>query len=772
MSLFDDLVDSTGDVANNVGDSARNMIESSINAENLLSTLRQNGDAAMSLLESFVNLGRQIDANKAVAIGLALAMKDTDDVILDMTQSLGQTRGVADGFQESIYDAVAATLDLGVEFEDVVELTKNYNEALGRTVLLTSDSSARMAILSEATGLAAAEVGVMISKFSDLGGSIEGAVADVEAMSVMAQTLGLNVGKFLETVADNLDLVNQYGFERGVEGLSKMVARAQALRFDIQNSVSIADSILSGGPEKAVELAAELSVLGGQMGDLTDPFALMFNSLNDVDAIQESLIDAAAASAQFNEETGKFEIAGQERLRLRAMAESLGLSITDVTNLAVNARKEMEAFEQLDFAFGMDISDDEKQVIANMAQMGEDGEMFVNLKTEDGEIEQVQLSDPRLLDNIDQLREQMEDANEDPEQALRDNTKALQGLADKLEVFGSKESLITLARPAAATDLTREASGELQRTLTESISILSETGLKLEEAAKSDGVDLTELENIARDTFEKSADNTQQFLEYMGISQESMDEFRDDIRDALDEFGVDLDDIIRNDNVDLTGEIEEVTPTTEVTGDIDFENPSLSLTGDIDMTANLINLTGNIDAVGTADDFIWRADEGIVNINEGDDVIGAKPDGPLDQVFNNTYNEENMVQNIDNSMSENNITEMFASYAETMMSPFMDFPTPTPNIEIETSPVVSNTDTEMVSNNFVTEQRIIEVLETVSDRTGTDSTISMSDLNINLKGDIKVNGENTNIDLNDPDIKNQITAFIKAKLSSDLEQFA
>ena len=73
MSLFDDLVDSTGDVANNVGDSARNMIESSINAENLLSTLRQNGDAAMSLLESFVNLGRQIDANKAVAIGLALA---------------------------------------------------------------------------------------------------------------------------------------------------------------------------------------------------------------------------------------------------------------------------------------------------------------------------------------------------------------------------------------------------------------------------------------------------------------------------------------------------------------------------------------------------------------------------------------------------------------------------------------------------------------------------------------------------------------------------
>jgi len=37
----------------------------------------------------------------------------------------------------------------------------------------------------------------------------------------------------MQTVAKNLTLVNAYGFKNGVEGFTKMVARAQALRIDM-----------------------------------------------------------------------------------------------------------------------------------------------------------------------------------------------------------------------------------------------------------------------------------------------------------------------------------------------------------------------------------------------------------------------------------------------------------------------------------------------------------------------------------------------------------
>ena len=59
-------------------------------------------------------------------------------------------------------------------------------------------------------------------------------------------------------------------------------------------------------PEGAIDFAAKMQVIGGAAGDLTDPFKLMYMATNDLEGLMDAIVDTAAASATFNEETGEF----------------------------------------------------------------------------------------------------------------------------------------------------------------------------------------------------------------------------------------------------------------------------------------------------------------------------------------------------------------------------------------------------------------------------------------------------------------------------------
>ena len=68
----------------------------------------------------------------------------------------------------------------------------------------------------------------------------------------------------------NLKLVNTYGFEKGVEGLARMVARGQASRYGNEyRHFSLADKFFD--PEGAIDFAARMQVIGGAVGDLARP---------------------------------------------------------------------------------------------------------------------------------------------------------------------------------------------------------------------------------------------------------------------------------------------------------------------------------------------------------------------------------------------------------------------------------------------------------------------------------------------------------------------
>jgi len=406
------------------------------------------GEATRQGAENAANMSGGLRGANTEVGNLTVGMEELNKILeagFDTVMILG------DGFiqlAEEIGAAKALTMTLAYLFMDIV--VQGFTNEMGRMVMLTDQEVFRMATLSKATGLGAAEIGKMVAEMSDLGMGTVTAMESIEELTVQAQRLGLNVNTFINSIGQNIKLVNQYGFDKGINGLAKMVAKAQSLKFDIQQAVNIADGILDGGPEKAVEMAAELAMLGGDIGELGDPFALMFNSLNDVGAIQDSLVDLASAAATINEETGQLEIPTYARERLRQQAKVMGVSFEQLTNAALNSKKQMMALDEIEFSGLASMSDEDKQFISSIREMNEKGEMVVKLKEGD-DIKEIKLTDEDgIRQAMEELRDQQEDSLKDPKDVLLENTRALLSLKDQLATLTSKEALIRVAGGAMA----------------------------------------------------------------------------------------------------------------------------------------------------------------------------------------------------------------------------------------------------------------------------------------------------------------------------------
>jgi hypothetical protein len=236
-----------------------------------------------------------------------------------------------------------------------------------------------------------------------MGIGVEGAVSSIDDMASKARSLGLNVNTFLSTTAKNLKLVNSYGFKDGVDGLTRMVARAQALRIDMSSVKGLAADLLN--PEKAVELAAEFQNLGGAIGALGDPFQLMNLGQNDMEGLQNAIINATKASVQFNGQTKRFEISALEMRRLRAFASATGADYEQLADSAVRAAKETMAFEDIKF---LDVDSDKKQLIANLAKLNKDGKLEIQLPNMDKAVELTELNAKQIEDAYGELQKQQE----------------------------------------------------------------------------------------------------------------------------------------------------------------------------------------------------------------------------------------------------------------------------------------------------------------------------------------------------------------------------
>ena len=318
-------------------------------------------------------------------------------------QVLGQGSIYAVSMRKQFALATADVLQIGGSLDDVANTFSAINKVMGKNTMLSAKELSNMVALQKSAGITADEMGALVEAFDTMGVGVEGAVSSVDDLADKARGLGLNVGTFLSTTAKNLKLVNSYGFKDGVDGLTRMVARAQALRIDMTSVKGLAADLLN--PEKAIELAAEFQNLGGAFAGLGDAYQLMNLGQNDMEGLQNAIINATKASVQFNSQTKRFEISALEMRRLRAFAEATGQDYEKLADSAKLAAKETMAFEDIKF---LDVDSDKKQLIANLAKLNKDGKLEIQLPNMEKAVELTELNAKQIEDAYSQLQKQQE----------------------------------------------------------------------------------------------------------------------------------------------------------------------------------------------------------------------------------------------------------------------------------------------------------------------------------------------------------------------------
>lgn len=332
--------------------------------------------------------------------------------------TFGQGANFALAIRKELAASAKNAASLGLSIDDVANSLAAVSNALGTNVMLSSKQLDNMLAFQEATNISAESMGKLIEGFATIGVGTNDAIKSMSEMRKQANAFGLNTAKFMETVADNIKLTNSYNFRDGVEGFTRMVARSQALRINMTDVKGLAVDLLN--PEKAVELAASMQMLGGSVAGLSDPFQLMNMAQNDMEGLQNAIIDTAAASVTFNEQTGKFNISATEMRRLRAQAQALGMDYEELADTAVKARMKQEAMGQLRFT---NLSEEEQEFLSNIGQF-EGGELKFKVPGVEELVAAQDLTDPQ----IEELKKLQEASSKSDKEIAIEQLTALQAI--------------------------------------------------------------------------------------------------------------------------------------------------------------------------------------------------------------------------------------------------------------------------------------------------------------------------------------------------------
>lgn len=262
----------------------------------------------------------------------------------------------------------------GGKIEDIATIIKGFSENTGKNRLFSNEEIEDIVKLGYSTGLGVQGVTDMVSEFDNLGYSLADTMKTADKGRKVATKFSLNQTKLLKTTTDVVKNLTGSAFGRSVEDLTKLSAKAQSLRFNLAESIkSFKDSFFS--PEKAVEAAARIQVLGGEMAQqFGDPFNLMYESMNNADGMAERLINSAKNIATKNK-NGQFIIPPAERQILREQVEALGQNYDEVVNAGIEQAKTLDKLTALNKSAGslLNFNDDDQQALANLMTMNKSG---------------------------------------------------------------------------------------------------------------------------------------------------------------------------------------------------------------------------------------------------------------------------------------------------------------------------------------------------------------------------------------------------------------
>jgi len=322
-----------------------------------------------TVIDNGLNIFDQLAAGLSGAANLfASVVSDAytreGDLLKAFTTKAGMAGQFASGFTESIMAVAPQAQLLGVSFGELKDATESMVSNSQKFANYQGESVLEAVRISAAYGATSKSLLENVEAFRDVGIGLTDASGKIEQIGKRSLSQGLSARATTKTVMDNLGKLNEFGFKNGVEGLGKMVQEAQALNFKMEETFKVAAKLYD--PEGAIDLSANLQVIGGAIGDLADPIKLMYDATNNVESLQTSILGAAKSLATYNAEQGRFEVTGANLRRAKAMSDALGISMEQLTSSAIKGQVQMQAMSQIEL---FDLNEDQKQFVSNLATM-------------------------------------------------------------------------------------------------------------------------------------------------------------------------------------------------------------------------------------------------------------------------------------------------------------------------------------------------------------------------------------------------------------------
>ncbi len=345
----------------------------------------------------------------------------------------GKRLGLTSTQAKQLRDDVIRLNDAGAKFginygktlDEVIKLQSEFSAQLGRSVKLTNNQLKDIAALSavvgddmavkftaqlESFGLSTSEAGEMMTK-----------------MFNNSVKQGISLETYSKNVNDNLHLAQQYTFKKGVDGLVSMAENAAKMKLDMQQVVSLGNKLADGGVESAVNMAAELQVLGGAFTQFADPLGLLHDSLLDMEGLSDRLTGLVGQIGRFDKEQGRIVIDPFQQAQLRQASKSMGLDYGKLIESATQQAKRKEIETQMS---GLsNIPKEYKELLMNTAQF-QNG--VAGVRGANGEFKKLASL------NGDDLKSLANFAKTDSEN-IRDIATMLRGMTDIREGMGKEK---------------------------------------------------------------------------------------------------------------------------------------------------------------------------------------------------------------------------------------------------------------------------------------------------------------------------------------------
>jgi len=360
--------------------------------------------------------------------------KELDELSNTIQQNFGLARGRVSEFKTAIADAAPELAKMGYTQQESADLIADSMDGLKTSALLSTKTLTEMGAVSKVTGL---DVKDLTEGFRSVGISMQKVGDEMKEVTNYARSVGMSVKSISTGVQQNIEKINLYNFDNGVQGLAKMAATSERFGLSMNNTFRIAEELFS--PENAINMAAGLQRLGVASSALLDPLRAMDLAQNDPEALQKEIVNLSKEFTTFNEKTGKMEILPGAQRRLREVAKELNIDAAEFAKMSIQAGDFDRKLKQIRMPSLAEGDDATKELIASMAQLDSSGVATIQVK----DMETGQISEKKVEELTPEDIADLKKANEESSQSIEqiaidqlDITKQINATLQSGELMG------------------------------------------------------------------------------------------------------------------------------------------------------------------------------------------------------------------------------------------------------------------------------------------------------------------------------------------------